>query len=234
MAKETQGWDRPNASKPEIGQTTPQTNAEAMGYAKAGINAAATWFYGATDPSTGESWGADQVGYNWLVGTDAGNLTWRRWCRLTTGPTYGWRDMRVRKVLQPSEPVAVDFSGASPAAADTGWTEVNLATLLDSDVQDSGQVGVTVQDVTLFVTLTPGASETVGASNCFTIDKGPPPLACRRATSPIFASGITLGCNSISRGLAAGRPGVRPRSGRLFRPARSRRLPLPGPVAGAR
>lgn len=167
MAKETQGWDRPNASKPEIGQTTPQTGASAFGYAKDGINAAATWFFGATDPSTGESWGADQVGYNWLNGTDAGNLVWNRWCRLTTGPTYGWRTMRVRKILQPSEPVAVDFSGASPAAADTGWTEVNLATLLDSDVQDAGQVGVTVQDVTLFVTLTPDASETIGASNCF-------------------------------------------------------------------
>lgn len=130
---------------------------------------AMTWFYGSSDPSVGapSAWGSAEVGYNWLNGTDAANILWRRWCQLTTDPTYGWRDMRVRKVLQPSEPVAVNFSGASPAAADTGWTEVNLASLLDSDVQDSGQIGVTVHDVTLFVTLTPGASETVGASNCF-------------------------------------------------------------------
>lgn len=68
-----------------------------------GIETAITHYYGTTDPSTGASWGADEIGTLWYDSTnviDAGGddlgLTVKRWEKLTTDPTYGWRTLYTR------------------------------------------------------------------------------------------------------------------------------------------
>lgn len=167
-SKNTQHWDRPNASKPEILQAAGQLGAAAWGYARDGINTALADYCGSTDPSTGESWGADQVGRKWCDDTTPANLKFYRWCQLTSAPTYGWRELKVRKAIDVESPPSVTFSPASPAAANVAWTAVDLTTLLDgAGVQDAAAKACAVVWVLLYVTVKGGASETIGAANAF-------------------------------------------------------------------
>lgn len=71
-----------------------------------GIETAVTHYYGATDPSSGASWGAAQVGSLWFdstnsveAGGDDLGLVVKRWEVLTDDPTYGWRTLGVRSYV---------------------------------------------------------------------------------------------------------------------------------------
>ncbi len=150
---------------------TSQNASDFMGNCKNGIEAALTDYSGTTDPSSGApvTWGASEVGYKWL---DTSNADWpvlKRWQQLTaSGPTYGWRMLRLRKTIFADAPQAVVFSPASPAAANVAWTTHDLSTLLDAgSLQDSGQLEALVTEVLLRVRVTPGASETIGAADCY-------------------------------------------------------------------
>jgi hypothetical protein len=99
---------------------------------KDGVDSAVTHYYGTTDPSSGASWGADQMGILWYdsnnvmsAGGDDLGLVVKRWEKLTTDPTYGWRTLYVRIFV--------------PLAANTN--KLNLA--------DQGDVGFTDCDLTL-------------------------------------------------------------------------------------
>lgn len=68
-----------------------------------GVETALTHYYGDTDPSIGASWGADQLGVYWLDSTNVlGNggddlgIVVKRWEKLDTTPTYGWRTLGLR------------------------------------------------------------------------------------------------------------------------------------------
>ena len=71
-----------------------------------GVDTAITHYYGTADPSSGASWGADEVGALWYdstnsveaAGDDLG-LVVKRWEVLTDGPTYGWRTLGVRSYV---------------------------------------------------------------------------------------------------------------------------------------
>lgn len=134
--------------------------------AQAGVNTIATHFYGSTDPSSGASpsWGASEVGRVWLDGTNTAYPAHKVWQQLTaSGPTYGWRTMRLQKIKR-FEPDDLTLSPSSPASADVSWTGLDLATPLNS-LQDSGQVEGQVAAVQLRIRVQAGASETFGADD---------------------------------------------------------------------
>lgn len=75
-----------------------------------GVNAARTCYYGTTDPSSGASWGAGELGTIWIysanaigAGGDDLGCEIRVWSVLTATPTYGWRTLGLRKYI-PVEP----------------------------------------------------------------------------------------------------------------------------------
>lgn len=134
-----------------------------------GIDAALTLNASATDPSVGatETWGADQVGRPWWdIGVDgsAASPVLKIWQQLTSSPTYGWRRMRLPKLIWLDTPKAVTFTSTSPAGSDVPWEDVDLVTALDaSGSQDTGQVASRVKAVCLQVRCKTGASETIVA-----------------------------------------------------------------------
>lgn len=141
-----------------------------MGRCKNGIETALSDYSGSTDPSSGApvAWGANEVGFKWLDTTNAAYPVLKRWQQLTSSPTYGWRQLRMRKLIWPDTPQAITFSPAGPLAADQTWTTLALTTLLDAgSLQDVGEVQALVDAVLLRVRVTPGASETLGASDCY-------------------------------------------------------------------
>ncbi len=137
-----------------------------------GVWSAFTQNASASDPSSGAptAWTSREVGALWLdTGVDgtAASPVLKRWQQLTSGPTYGWRTLRMRKTKFIADPTlaVVTFSTASPAAADVAWEDVAFATVLDGatpgDVQDAGQLAAIVSEVLLQIEVTPGVSEVI-------------------------------------------------------------------------
>jgi len=123
------------------------------------LETAISRFAGTSDPSTGApaAWGSAEVGYLWLDTTDPDLPVLKQWQRLTAAPTYGWRTMRVPKLVWLTTPF--DAVSSTTSAADVAYTDVDLTATLDSSGQDAGQVLPTVRLVCLRVY----ANCTVGA-----------------------------------------------------------------------
>ncbi len=116
-----------------------------------GVNTAITRFYGTADPSSGASWGADEVGTTWLDSTNATagagddlGVVVKVWSVLTAAPTYGWRTRNARAyiALEPNVNVLADTDESTAAFADlvlTGDTSTRaVAALIQVEVEDSG------------------------------------------------------------------------------------------------
>lgn len=134
-----------------------------LGLLLAGVNTAATNYAGPTDPSVGapSAWGAGEVGTLWVDTTDPAQPVLSVWQQLTAaGPTYGWRRLRMPKLVRLDDPSAatVTFTSASPAGADVPWEDVDLSALL-STYRDPDEAKVV--RVLLGVKLRTGAAETV-------------------------------------------------------------------------
>lgn len=112
-----------------------------------GIETAITHYAGDVDPSTGASWGVNQVGAYWLDldvdGTDTDPVL-KRWEDLTGGGSYGWRWMRHWRWHYLSAPQSVSFSPGSPYTSDQVATDVDLTTLLDSVQTNTAKTVVAV------------------------------------------------------------------------------------------
>lgn len=134
-----------------------------MGKCLNGIDTAVTHYAGGSDPSSGApiAWGAADTGILWKDTTDVRNPEWKQWQQLTAaGPTYGWRQLRLRKRIDLATHAALTFSPVSPAAADVAWTDLDLSTLLDAN-QDAASAEALVLQVLLRVRIRTGASETI-------------------------------------------------------------------------
>jgi len=153
-----QAWDTVADPKPTSGVDNADTWMAAL---LDGVDAAASRYSGTSDPSSGASWGAAQVGRQWHDTTDPYNPVDKEWDRFDTGGTdYGWRtDTRVRVYRTTTDP-AVTMPFASPAAADVAWTTLSLATLIGT-YQDATFQTSKAKAVELYVVLTAGASETL-------------------------------------------------------------------------
>lgn len=134
---------------------TGNTGAVALPRLINGINTAASLYYGDTDPDDG-SWGADELGRLWLdssneidgSGDDLGPVL-KRWSMLTAAPTYGWRTVNLRSIVEVSPNVnKLNLSGQST----TGFTDCDV-TAETSALAVRVLIGVEVLD-----TGTPGAS----------------------------------------------------------------------------
>ena len=116
-----------------------------------GADTACSHFYGTTDPSSGASWGADQLGYIWtdsnnaLGAGDGLGVVTRRWEITAAGPTYGWREIAGARVYIPLEPNVNGLTLADQST--TAFTDLDLqaetsvkavAALLMVEVEDSG------------------------------------------------------------------------------------------------
>ncbi len=122
-----------------------------------GISTALTRFYGASDPSSGEGWGADELGYTWVdstnsvegSGDDLGAVV-KVWMVLTDAPTYGWRTRNAWAYIALEPNVnALNLSDQGT----TGFTDLDLnaetsdravAALLQVEVQDDGTPSASV------------------------------------------------------------------------------------------
>lgn len=140
-----------------------------------GIDTVATRYSGATDPSTSApvAWGLAEVGKQWLdtgVTGTAANPVLKEWQQIAvSGPTYGWRIIRRWKSKFLTTPQAVTFIPASAAAADVAYTDVSLASLLNTaGVQDASQNECLVRAVWMRIRVRTGASETIpSGDNCY-------------------------------------------------------------------
>lgn len=134
-----------------------------LGLLLGGVNTVATLYSGNSDPSVGapSAWGAAEVGTPWLDTTDPAEPVLSIWQQLTAaGPTYGWRRVRLPKLVRIDDPSAatVTFTSASPAAADVPWEDVDLSALL-STYRDADEAKVS--RVLLGLKIRTGAAETV-------------------------------------------------------------------------
>lgn len=163
----TAKWNSPSYPKPassDMGDTWLDALYD-------GVDTARTLHAGSTDPSTSAptAWGADDVGALWFDTTAPASPVLKVWQQLAaSGPSYGWRTLRIPKVKWLTTPAAVTFSPTSPAAADVAFTDVSLATLLNSN-QDAGQTEAAVGSVLMRLRCYTGASETIptGSDNCY-------------------------------------------------------------------
>lgn len=159
------GWDSNGYTIPSSGAGT--TFDAVLSKMKDGLNAATSMYAGSVDPSSGAGWGADQVGRRWLDTSDEYNPVLKEWNRYDTGGTdYAWRPVNLRRVFVPEPEATVTMPWSSPAAADAGWSTLSLATLIGTKQNATFQSSKAVE-VVLEVELTPGASETLGAANCY-------------------------------------------------------------------
>jgi len=130
---------------------------------QSGIESAVTLNAGSADPSTGGSWGANQVGAMWVDTTTALKPLFSRW-ELLTGSTYGWRVLCLHYKKRVVTPSAITFSPASPYTADQAVTDIDLTTLLDAaGFQDNDDKVVTA--VKIRVTVVDTGTLGTGTSN---------------------------------------------------------------------
>lgn len=130
----TQEWNDSTGGFPVPGASTDFC--DYLASLNSGVETVATHFAGATDPD--DSWGADEVGYPWLDfgidGTTVQPLA-KRWERLTTGGTYGWRLLCLRYwawVDDPGTDTPITFGGSLPYTADRASSDISLAALLNT------------------------------------------------------------------------------------------------------
>ena len=137
-----------------------------------GIDASLTDTRSASDPSAGGpglTWAGgaggtyDARGRFWLdVGVDGSEADpmWKRFAQLTAVPGYGFRKMRVPKVLHVTSDL--DALAVASSAVDVAWTDIDLTATLDASVQDSGDVARVVRRVLLrlYAKITAGAHPT--------------------------------------------------------------------------
>lgn len=160
----TLGWNSTGKPKSDTSAGSPTTF---MSRDKDGIEAAVTHDSGSSDPSSGApvAWGAGDIGRVWHD-RSGGEVSpkLKVWQQLAaSGPTYGYRTMRLVKKKMLDTPQAVTLPTSSPAAADATWADCSLASLLNgAGVQDTSQNECAVSGVWLDVTLQTGASETIG------------------------------------------------------------------------
>ena len=118
-----------------------------------GINTVATHYYGTADPSSGASWGADELGVIWFdsnnaigAGGDGLGLVVKRWEVATDAPTYGWRTLgaRIWTALEPNVNVLTLANQSTTAFTDLDLTSDTsaqaIAVLLMVEVEDSGTI----------------------------------------------------------------------------------------------
>jgi hypothetical protein len=100
-----------------------------------GVETSLTLNAGDSDPSSGGTWAADQVGTVWFdttnevdaAGDDLGG-TLKRWETIGATPTYGWRTLYLRNYV-PS--TATNILNVSATSAD--WTDVDVGGATTSD-----------------------------------------------------------------------------------------------------
>jgi len=126
-----------------------------------GIETVRSFYRGSSDPSSGASWGADQLSAVWVDDTDPVNTVAKQWCILASPSTYGWRTLRIPKIKWLGTPIAWSFSTTNPATGDIAYTSQDLSTDLDSSGQDASQTEHLVIAVYVAVKVRTGASETV-------------------------------------------------------------------------
>jgi len=139
-----QEWDTTSYPVPDGDHDIGVAQAEIQ----AGLEAIRTDYYGTTDPSTGASWGADQLGTTWHKSTNAigaggddlgGELY--VWAVLTATPTYGWRLLNLYGFV-PVEP-NVNALNVTGQSSDGSWQDLDL----------SGTIGARATRVQLAVTV---------------------------------------------------------------------------------
>jgi len=149
----TQAWKNTGSEEP----TSSTGGADRFADHTAGIYTAVTHYYAATDPSSGASWGADELGIIWIdstneidaAGDDLGPVV-KRWVMATDAPTYGWRTLGARSyvALEPNV-VALDLSNQST----TGFADLDLnaetsslaiSALVQVQCEDSGTTSASV------------------------------------------------------------------------------------------
>ncbi len=97
----SQNWGTSGAPAPVIGDDVPDILAGMLN----GVEAARTCYYGSSDPSSGASWGADELGCVWWDSTNtllAGDTLLpilKVWAITAAGPTYGWRTVGARRYV---------------------------------------------------------------------------------------------------------------------------------------
>jgi len=142
----SQAWDTSGDPIPVAGDDVSDYIADLS----AGIDAARTHYYGTSDPSSGASWGADQLGVIWfdsnnaLGAGDELGLVVKRWEITAAGPTYGWRTISARfyVALEPNVNALELTDQSTTAYTDLDLTSVTsstaIAALVQIEVQDSG------------------------------------------------------------------------------------------------
>jgi hypothetical protein len=122
-----QDWDTSGAAEPGTGTNAGAALLDLID----GVNAARTCYYGTTDPSSGASWGADQLGTIWIDSTNsieaAGDDLYpviKIWSVLTDTPTYGWRTLGARRYIavEPNTN-SLDLSNST----DVAFTELDVS-----------------------------------------------------------------------------------------------------------
>lgn len=158
------GWDSNGYDLPVSGVDDADTF---MAKVVDGIAAALSCYFGAADPSSGASWGADQVGRRWRKeGADAYNHVEYVWTRFDAGGTdFGWKANEGRGELWDDDaPATVTLP--SPG---TPFTTSSSGTL-DLSAEIAALQGTTFDnvdpaEVSLEVTVTEAG--TVGAANAY-------------------------------------------------------------------
>ncbi len=124
----TQKWDTSTYPKPGVGTV----GGDHLIDLDDGVDTAVTHYYGSTDPSSGASWGAAQLGILWFdstnsveAGGDDLGLVVKRWEVLTDTPTYGWRTLNLRSYT-PLEPNVNKLNLADQG--DVAFTDCDLTT----------------------------------------------------------------------------------------------------------
>ena len=158
------GWDSNGFPKPVNGVDDPDT---VLSKVVDGLDAVAGDYFGATDPSSGASWGSDQRGRRWQDSSgDEYNPVLKEWLRYGTGGTdYAFRKVTSRRefwVADPTTALTLPFS--SPATADRAFENVDILTAIRA-VQDATFQKANPVEVGLLVTVT--SSGTIAAGDSF-------------------------------------------------------------------
>jgi len=124
-------WNTSGEVKPTTATVYPTFGSRIIN----GVDTAVTRYYGSSDPSSGASWGASEVGVEWVdstneingAGDDLGAVV-KVWCVLTTAPTYGWLTRNLRAYI-PEEPNSNVLNLANQST--TAFTDLDLNTATD-------------------------------------------------------------------------------------------------------
>jgi len=128
------------------GETAMSTKSARMD--KKGTDAA-THYAGPAAFATTDAWDEDEQGAL-LYDNDtdgAGQAFFNVWAQVTAGPTYGLRRLRLVKRIRGADLVPLVALTSRSSDLAYGGSGTSLSALLDSDVQDAGQVAFKVKSV---------------------------------------------------------------------------------------